>query len=80
VKTWLCTATATNGAETTKTVEADDLQTAGVLCSEWIASINGQFVSVQMVDTEIAARQAAIDKLVSSGLLTEAEATALAGG
>jgi hypothetical protein len=79
MKTWVCTALVDNG-QVSSNIEAEDLPSASATCAEWVESINGQFVSVQMVDTAIEARQAAIDKLVSSGLLTEAEATALAGG
>jgi hypothetical protein len=79
MKTWICTAIVSD-EQVTRNIEAEDLPSASTACAEWVESIDGQFVSVQVVDSEIAARQAAIDKLVSSGLLTEEEATALAGG
>jgi hypothetical protein len=73
---WKCTIT-TDGQKSEHLLDADDMDSAITQGQGLASSLGGEFDYVELVNTE---RQAAIAKLVSSGLLTEAEATALAGG
>ena len=74
MKTWVGLAVVGDSV-TPQTIDAENLEDASRQCSEWVTSVGGQFLGVQLVDVS---RATGVSKLVELGLAPE-EAMAVGG-